>query len=186
MLRTEPRPFTVADYMSLPEHGPRYQLIDGELYMAPAPNRKHQFISGELEFALRSYLEKNPIGVIYDAPFDVQLTDTTVVQPDIAYFSKQRLSYLTEHGAEGAPDLVVEILSPKTAQLDLGMKREIYARTGVLEIWIIEPETRLLKIFRPQINPQTPAETLTAEKTLSTPVLPGLAIDLARVFQSYT
>lgn len=183
MLRTAPRPFTVADYMSLPEHGPRYQLVDGELYMAPAPNRQHQFISGEIEYILRKYLEANPVGVIYDAPFDVQLTDITVVQPDIAYFSKQRHTYLTEHGAEGAPDLVVEILSPKTARLDLGVKREIYARTGVLELWIVEPEARLVKIYRPQETMDTPVETVTATGELRTPLLPGLVIPMSRIFR---
>lgn len=168
--------------MDLPEHGPRYQLVDGELYVAPAPSRNHQFISVEIEYALRKHLEANPIGVMYHAPFDVQLTDTTVVQPDIAYFSKQRSCYLTEHGAEGAPDLVVEILSPKTAKLDLGVKREIYARTGVLELWIVEPEAQVVKVYRPQQSSQTPVETLTATGTLTTPLLPGLAIELARVF----
>ena len=182
MLRTEPRPFTVADYMSLPEHGPRYQLVDGELHMAPAPNRHHQFISGELEYALREYLKANPVGAVYDAPFDVQLTEATVVQPDISYFSKQRFSYLTEHGAEGAPDLVIEILSPKTAQLDLSVKREIYARTGVQELWIVEPETRLVKVYRLPSNAQTPVETLSADQSLTTPLLPGLSIDLSNVF----
>jgi Uma2 family endonuclease len=184
MLRTAPRALTAADYMSLPETGPRYQLIDGELFMAPAPNRNHQFICGELEYALRNYLEQNPVGVLYHAPFDVQLTDTTVVQPDIAYFSNQRLSYLTDHGAEGAPDLVVEVLSPKTAQLDVGVKREIYARTGVLELWIVEPETRVIKIYRLAENSQTPAETLSAQQTLTSQLLPGLSIDLARIFWS--
>ena len=183
MLRTEPRPFTVDDYMSLPEHGPRYQLVDGELYMAPSPNRRHQFISGEIEFILQKHLEAYPTGVIYHAPFDVQLTDITVVQPDIAYFSKQRSSYLTEHGAEGAPDLVVEILSPKTARLDLGVKREIYARTGVVELWIVEPEAELVKVYRLREGWQNPALTLSAEMTLTTPLLPGLEIDLKRVFE---
>lgn len=183
MLRTEPRPFTVDDYMSLPEHGPRYQLIDGELYMAPAPNRRHQFISGEIEYLLRKYLERKPIGVIYDAPFDVQLTDITVVQPDIAFFSKKRAAYLTEHGAEGAPELVVEILSPKTARLDVGVKREIYARTGVLELWIVEPDAEVVKVYRLQENSQNPAQTLSANQILSTPILPGLKIDLKRIFE---
>lgn len=183
MLQTKPRPFTVADYMSLPEHGLRYQLVEGELYKAPASNRKHQFISGELEFALRKYLEGNPLGEVYDAPFDVELTDINVYQPDIVYFSKQRASYLTEHGAEGAPDLVIEILLPKTAKLDIGTKREIYARTGVLELWIVEPETRLVKVYRLKENAATPHATLAEPDTVTTPLLPGLEIPLAKIFE---
>ncbi len=144
--------------------------------MAPAPNRKHEFISGEIEYALRKYLEENPVGVIYDAPFDVQLSDTTEVQPDICYFSKKRLARLTEHGAVGAPDLVVEILSPKTAQLDLGVKREIYARTGVLELWIIDPVADEVRIYQLRDDAQLPATTLGAIGVLSTSLLPGLSI----------
>lgn len=184
MLHTAPRPFTVADYMSLPEHGPRYQLIGGELYLAPAPNRRHQFISGEIEYALRKYLEKNPIGIMYHAPFDVQLSDTTVVQPDIAYFAKQRLGYLTPHGAEGAPNLVVEILSPKTAALDLGVKREIYARTGVEELWIIDPEKDGVKVYRLREDAQLPTATLKPGDVLATSLLPGLSIELSRIFEN--
>jgi Uma2 family endonuclease len=183
MLRTEPRPFTAADYMSLPEHGPRYQLVDGELYIAPAPNRHHQSISRNIGYLMLDYLDEHPIGVVYYAPFDVQLTDITVVQPDIAFFSTQRASYLTEHGAEGAPDLVVEILSPKTASLDLGAKREIYARTGVREMWIVEPETRMLKVYRLHENAETPLASLSENDTLTTPLLPGLEIPLAKVFK---
>ncbi len=82
------------------------------------------------------------MGVIYDAPFDVQLSDTTVVQPDICYSSKKRLARLTEHGAEGAPDLVVEILSPKTAQLDLGVKRE-YTRALVCSSYGLSIRSRM-------------------------------------------
>ncbi|HEV3409722.1 MAG TPA: Uma2 family endonuclease [Chthoniobacterales bacterium] len=182
MLHTERRPLTVADYMSLPEDGPRYQLIDGELFLAPSPNRNHQFISGELEFALRSYLKKNPIGVIYDAPFDVELSETTVVQPDIAYFSKERLSRLTEQGAKGGPDLVVEILSPSTAQLDLGRKREIYAQSGVREMWIVYPRTRRVMIYRLQEDQENPVETLEANRTLQTPLLPGFSVPLSEIF----
>jgi Uma2 family endonuclease len=183
MLQTKPRPFTVADYMGLPEHGPRYQLIEGELYMAPAPNRHHQSISGRIEFALGKYLERHPIGEIYHAPFDVELTDINVYQPDIAFFSNARRAYLTEHGAEGAPDLVVEILSPKTAKLDIGTKREIYARTGVTELWIVEPETRMVKVYRLQKNAATPHVTLGEDKVLTTPLFPGLKIRLKKIFE---
>ena len=180
----EPRLFTVEDYMSLPEDGPRYQLIDGELYLAPSPNTNHQFISGELEFALRSYLKRNPAGIIYDAPFDVELAPMTVVQPDIAYFSNERRSRIRKHGAKGAPDLVVEILSPSTAQLDVGRKREIYAEKGVREMWVVCPTRQQVEVYRLQENRDAPVETLSREETLRTGLLPGLTIDLSQIFAS--
>jgi len=98
--------------------------------MAPAPNRYHQDISRNIEFILLKYLEKHPIGKMYHAPFDVYLDDHNVFQPDIAFFSNERESVLTEAGAEGAPNFVVEILSPRTAQLDRVPKRRVYARSG--------------------------------------------------------
>ena len=121
---------TVENYKILPETGPRYQLIEGDLYMAPAPNRYHQDISRNLEYILLDYLEENPIGKLYDAPFDVYLDQYNVFQPDILVVLNDRLSILTDAGAEGAPDFVVEILSPKTARLDKDNKRRVYATSG--------------------------------------------------------
>ncbi|MEP6956748.1 MAG: Uma2 family endonuclease, partial [Chthoniobacterales bacterium] len=108
---------TVENYKILPETGPRYQLIEGDLYMAPAPNRYHQEIAVNLEYILRGYIEKNPVGKLYHAPFDVYLDDYNVFQPDVLVVLNEQLSILTDAGAEGAPDFVVEILSPKTARL---------------------------------------------------------------------
>ena len=104
-------PLTAEDYRLLPEAGPRYQLIEGDLFMAPAPNRYHQDISGYIHFLLRAYLEKHRVGKLYGAPFDVFLDEINVYQPDLVFISKQNFSVLTDAGAVGAPDLVVEILS---------------------------------------------------------------------------
>ncbi|CAN5310998.1 Uma2 family endonuclease [soil metagenome] len=182
MLKTASRPLTVGDYMSLPDDGTRYQLIEGELHMAPSPNRKHQLIAGEIFYALRQHLGEKGKNELYLAPFDVQLSDTTVVQPDICYFSKKRASRLTHHGAEGAPDLVVEILSPSNAHLDLGVKREIYARSGVEELWIVDPEADELRVYDLAAGAQSPTATLTAGDTLQTRLLPEFALELREIF----
>src|SRR5687767_11436105 len=92
---------TAEDYRSLPVGGPHYQLIEGQLFMSPAPDRYHQDISRNLEFILLSYLKKNPIGKLYDAPFDVYLSEFDVVQPDILFVANARRSILTDAGAEG-------------------------------------------------------------------------------------
>ena len=140
---------TVRDYLSLSEEGGQHQLIEGELHtMAPAPNRFHQEISGNLFFILASYLQKNRIGKIYSAPFDVILDDANVLQPDLLYVSQARQSILTDGGAEGAPDVVVEVLSARTSKLDLQKKRAVYARSGVDEMWIVDPEGLEVRIYR--------------------------------------
>lgn len=182
MLTVTRRPGTVHDYRALPGETPRYQLIQGEFHMAPAPNRSHQDVAGQIFHLLRAYLDNHPIGRAYIAPFDVYLTDIDVYQPDVCYFSEARYSYLTEEGAEGGPDIVVEVLSPKTAKHDLGLKREIYARTGVQELWIVDAAAKSVRIFLLQQNAEVPARTLAGETAIETPVLPGFSLPLAKVF----
>src|ERR1051326_985041 len=146
MLPAAPRPLTVEDYRELPEGPPYYQLIEGDLYMAPSPDRFHQDILGNLHFIMRSHLEKRPSGSVHLAPSDVQLTELNIYQPDLYYVSNARRAILNEQGARGAPDLVVEILSPKTAKLDRGVKREIYARSGVEEMGIVDPALKKIEV----------------------------------------
>src|SRR5262245_5311898 len=116
MLKTASRPLTVHDYRELPEGPPCYQLIEGDLIMSPSANRFHQDILLNLGVIFREYLKENRIGKVYVAPSDVCLTDLNVYQPDLYFVSNDRLSILSEQGAEAAPDLIVEILSPKTAR----------------------------------------------------------------------
>ena len=130
IVRPDAPPLTVEHYRNLPETGPRYQLIYGDLYMAPAPNRYHQDISRNLEFILLRYLASNPIGVLYHAPFDVYLTETDVFQPDIVIIFNENRHILTDAGTEGPPDFVVEILSPKTRTLDSGKQEENLCQVG--------------------------------------------------------
>ena len=185
-VRPHAPPLTVEHYRMLPETGPRYQLVNGDLYMSPAPNRYHQVISRNLEFILMQYLEGQPLGELYHAPFDVYLSDVDVFQPDIIIVLNQNRGILTAAGAEGAPDFVVEILSPKTRKLDLEQKRRVYAREGVAELWIIDPEPQTVTIYRFTENTEHPVEVKQAGETLGSPLLPGLAVDLARVFRDRT
>jgi Uma2 family endonuclease len=182
VVRPEAPPLTVEHYKNLPETGPRYQLIEGDLYVAPAPNRYHQDISRNLEFILLKYLEEHPIGVLYHAPFDVYLSETDVVQPDIVLILNASLDLLTDAGCEGPPDLVVEILSPKTRRLDLENKMRVYARVGVRELWIIDPEPREVFVYRFAQSVSEHAERLHENDLGTSPLLPGLAVDLQEVF----
>ncbi len=173
---------TVHDYLLLPDEGPRYQLIEGEFHMAPAPNTYHQIISRNLEYLIMDFLEEHPIGEIFDAPFDVYLTDMNVFQPDLLVFSKEQGVYLNERGAICAPWLVIEILSPSSRKLDTGTKREIYARCGSRELWLIDPEKREVAVYLLSENADLPARIWSEQETLNTLLFPGLEISLARVF----
>ncbi len=173
---------TVENYKILPETGPRYQLIEGELYMAPAPNRYHQDISRNLEYILLDYLEDHPIGTMYHAPFDVYLDIHDVFQPDIIFVTNQNLSILTDAGAEGAPDFIVEILSPKTARLDRLNKRGVYAKSGVRELWIIAPETREIEVYLLWQDAANPVATYGESDTFESALFLGLKFDAAKIF----
>jgi len=175
---------TAQDYRLMPETGPRYQLIEGELFMSPAPNRFHQKVSGNIYFLLRSYLERNPAGELYDAPFDVFLGEHAVFQPDILFIANNRRSILTDEGAEGAPNLVIEVLSESTAHLDRQTKRKVYAASGVDELWLVDPEAKTVELFLLQKNAERPEASYRSNDSFESPCFPGLRILLTDVFKS--
>jgi Uma2 family endonuclease len=183
MLKTKSRPMTRHEYQVLPDGGPRWQLVDGEFHMAPAPNRYHQDISRNLGYILLRFLDEHPVGKLYFAPFDVYLGDINVVQPDLSFFANDRLGHLTEAGAEGAPDLVVEVLSKRNAMLDRGPKKEVYARFGATELWLIDPDRPQVEVYRLQEDAEVPRVTLRKHQTLTTPLFPDLEIPLEKVFR---
>jgi Uma2 family endonuclease len=174
---------TKEDYRLLPVGGPRYQLIEGELYMAPAPNRYHQTISRNIEFLLLKYLDKHPIGEVYDAPFDVYLSEHDVLQPDIVFVKKSNAEVLTDAGIEGTPDLVIEILSPSDAYLDKKAKLRVYARSGVNELWLVDPDTQIVQVFYLQQDARKPASTHGQDDKFSSPHFPGLKISSREIFK---
>jgi Uma2 family endonuclease len=153
--------------------------------MAPAPNRFHQDISRTIQFEILKYLEREPRGIIYNASFDVVLTDLNIFQPDLAFFSSGRREVLTEKGAEGAPDLVVEILSASTARLDLDQKRVIYARTGVSELWIVDPAKLEIQVFDLRLDPDVPVGTLRQNDLLRSQFLPGFELPVSTAFKRF-
>ena len=150
--------------------------------MAPAPNRFHQDISRNLAVILASYLSAHPIGVLYNAPFDVYLSEIDVFQPDLLIVLNENRGILTDAGAEGAPDFVIEILSAKTRQLDLVHKKRAYSRIGIKELWIIDPDQKDVAVYRFDQDPTDPVAKLTGPVEASSPLLPGLKIALQEVF----
>jgi len=130
---------TIQDYKQLPEGAP-YQLINGKLIMSPSPNRMHQKLIGEIFRIIGNYLKNNVIGEAYIAPSDVYLDDENVVQPDIYFVSSNNLSILTEAGADGAPDLIIELLSPSNAYYDLRTKLQLYREPNKIESKVLNTE----------------------------------------------
>lgn len=129
-------------FESLPE-GTLAQLINNQLVMSPAPSFTHQKVSMDISGRIHAFLEKNPIGMVLAAPFDVYLNRRNAFQPDIIFIGKEKMHQIKENGLHGAPDIAIEILSPQTAKYDLEDKMQVYAQKGVQEYWIIEPHEKL-------------------------------------------
>ena len=140
--------FLATDIWDTPDDGNRYEVIDGELYVTPPPIVLHQRTSGTLYHQVRGYLDAHPIGEIFAAPIGVILEGSGGFQPDLVYVSSARRAIITEQGIEGAPDLVVEILSPSTQSRDRGIKFRGYAAAGVTHYWIVDPRQRTLEAYR--------------------------------------
>jgi len=138
---------TYEDYVTLPDDGRRYEILDGELAVSPSPTSAHQFVSHNLEFALSSWVRAKKLGRIWDAPLDLILEPTVVMQPDVFFISTARAAIVTKRGVEGAPDLVVEILSDSTASRDRGVKKHIYARHRIGRYWIVDVDRKTIEVY---------------------------------------
>jgi Uma2 family endonuclease len=177
---------TYDDFLLFPDDGKRHELIDGEHYVTPSPNRKHQRISGNLYLLIGMWLEDHPIGQIYYAPFDVILSMFDVVEPDLLYMSNERAAkVLTDANVKGAPELVIEIGSEGTRKRDETIKRRLYERSGVSEYWVVDPEIDVIRVYRRDAKGFGRPHELRADAgdTLTTPLLPGLSLPLSRAFR---
>lgn len=138
---------TYSDYAALPDDGRRFELHHGELSVTPAPGTRHQRAIVFLITLLNEHVRSRGLGEVFVAPTDCILSDVTVVQPDVFYIAADRLTIISERGIEGAPTLVVEVLSPSTAHLDRGRKMKLYAEHGVPYYWIVDPESRSIEAY---------------------------------------
>jgi len=176
---------TYEDYRNAPEsERERYELFEGELVMVPSPSFKHQLILGNLVDLLRKFVSENDLGMVLFAPLDVILSDDTVLQPDMLFIGKEQADIIAEEGIRGTPDLVIEILSEATAKRDRTYKRALYARHGVKEYWLVDPDTKTVEVL--ELHEQgfsRVARYACKEKApLKSPLLAGLSIDLGEVF----
>ena len=174
---------TYEDYCRAPDDK-RYELLNGELMMVPAPNIKHQRVLRKLLIRLDRFTHKHGLGEVHVAPVDVVLSNTDVVQPDLLFISRAREHTITEENVQGAPDLVIEILSPSTADRDGGYKHALYGKHGVLEYWIVDPTSETIAVHRQRDGRLEPAGTFARGNSLATPLLEGLQLDLDGIFAS--
>jgi len=176
--------YTYQDYLQFPDDGIRYEIIDGEVFISPAPTLDHQRVVGRLFAMIWDFLEETPLGEVFPAPSDVIFSGINILQPDIVYVSRERSAILMQENIQGAPDLLIEVLSPGTEDRDRTSKREKYSQFGVREYWMVSPEEGTIEVWRKENDELSFCELYRKNQTLTTPLLPGLEIQLKRVFRN--
>jgi Uma2 family endonuclease len=180
--RLPPGNLTYEDYVELPDDGRRYEILDGELAVSPAPGTRHQGVSGNLAFILHGHVREHRLGRVYAAPIDVILSRRTIVQPDLVFVAAGRESIITERAIEGHPDLVVEILSPDSSRRDRVAKARLYARLGIRHYWIVDPVARTLEAYEVVGRKYRRVAIHQGAAKVRTAPFPELEIDLAQVW----
>jgi Uma2 family endonuclease len=174
---------TYEDYVLFPDDGKRHEIIDGEHYVTAAPFVRHQRIVVYLTVSLGGFLRQNPLGELLVAPTDILLSPHDIVQPDLLFISNERSRITGEANVQGAPDLVIEILSKSTRRLDQVVKRGAYERWDVREYWMFDPFRKGADIWERTAGGLLRSLSAAAGDVLTTPLLPGLEIPLAEVFK---
>jgi Uma2 family endonuclease len=174
--------WTYEDYCRLPEDGWIYEIIEGELYMSPAPLTIHQRCKIKLASEFLDFAESHDAGMVLDAPTDVLLPGlATPVQPDVIFVVKERLDIIKEERVEGAPDIVVEVLSPSNWLVDRREKFRVYAKAGVREYWIVDPKARTIELFFLRGGIYELIGKYGVDETVRSEVLPGFAVKVKEV-----
>lgn len=171
---------TYDDLAAFPDDGLRREIIDGELIVSPSPKTRHQRLVGRLYLALGTHIEQKGGGEVFVAPFDVVLSDVNVVEPDLLFIAGDQSQILTDANVQGAPALAIEVVSDP--RMDRVRKRDLYARFGVLEYWVVDPDADRVEVYRLQARGYAKPEILEPGETLTYERLPGLKIDLAVLF----
>jgi len=177
---------TYDDFLLFPDDGKRHEIIDGEHYVTPSPVKRHQLLVGRLFFEIERHLRRHAgMGQVFLSPFDVIFTKWDIVEPDLLFVAADQPEILTDKNVQGAPALVIEILSAGTRKVDQGVKLRLFEREGVREYWLVDPDHDRVKVFRRQPDQSFPAIADLAREqhdVLTTPLLPGLSIRLFELF----
>lgn len=177
---------TAAEFLLLPDDGKRHELIDGIHYVTPSPNVFHQQLLGRLHLAIGNFLAtRQHLGSVFVARLDVVLSEYDVVEPDLLFVAGDQQDILTRQNVRGAPALAIEILSPSTRKRDESVKRRLYDERGVREYWIVDPKQSRVTVFRRSDAgsfPRVAELEATAGAELTSPLLPGFALSVERLF----
>ena len=179
------RPVTIADWETMPDDGNRYEIIEGELFVSSSPGLTHQIVLGNLLFLIRSYLVKNPSGEVIINP-GLILSEISGVIPDLVFFRHQTgEKIISGERLYGPPDLVIEILSPGSANTrrDRVAKFQLYAKHGIPEYWIVDPSKQFLEVHRLEKGSYELDVTLKNDAQLSSSVVPGFRCSLSEIFK---
>lgn len=172
---------TYDDLAQLPDDGKRYELLEGELVVSPAPMRRHQRAVMELALFLARARDAG-FGDVYIAPFDVVFEPHNVTEPDLLFVRRERLDIITDTNVQGAPDLVIEVLSPSSADRDLRAKRQIYAKFRVPYYWIVDPEARNVQVLTLGPAGYHAEPLLSGDALLGCPLFPDITVPAATLF----
>lgn len=182
-LRLHSQPLRYEDYAAIENDGRRWELIDGELEVNPAPSSRHQTVSRRLQHELMLALEDTGLAEVFNAPVDVLLGEHDVLQPDLVIVPREKRDIIVPRGIEGVPQVVVEILSPGTAVLDRRVKRATYEKYGIPEYWLVDPHECWIDQLHLDGNSYRIKARFENTGNLTTPSFPEVKIDLARVFR---
>lgn len=181
-MRTSPK-FTYEDLQQIPRDSWRYELVDGELFVTPAPIPLHQRIVGNVFGQLWQHVRQHRLGEVFVSPCDIVFTPITVLEPDVFFVSRARFHIIGEKNLSGPPDLVVEVLSEFSTQLDQDIKFKKYAQHGVPEFWLFDPPGKTLKVFRLKKRKYELIEDLGFGDTLTSPLFPGLTLSISSLWE---
>lgn len=179
---TTPIKKSYQDYMQLTDDR-RYELIEGELLMTPSPAPIHQRVAHRLNHKISQYVDQHRPGEVYFAPLDVVLSNYNVVQPDILYISNARKGIIEDKNIQGPPDLAVEIISPYSIERDRLIKKDLYARYGVQEFWLVDFEKKCIEVLTLKENRYELVGIFFSEDQLSTPLFPSLNLSVGPIFE---
>ena len=175
--------FTVENLAQLPGDGKRYEILEGDLVASPSPKPKHQRIVLNCADFFRT-LEKYGLGQVFTAPLDVVLDRFNVVEPDVLFIRQECLNIVTDTNVQGAPDLVVEVLSLSTRERDLNVKARLYARFQISEYWIVDPDADTLTIYRLVPEGYQLVGTFRFGDNVISPLFPDLPLSVAEIFRA--
>lgn len=176
--------WTYSDYSALPDNGSHYEVVSGVLYMTPAPSWSHQEVVFEIASYLRNYVRNTGLGGVFVAPVDVELAPDVVFQPDVVVLLKSSRNKLQGNHIVGAPDLVVEVVSPGSATYDRYEKNVSYAQARIPEYWIADPATKTVEVLILEGIKYSASGIFQGKALLPSKIVPGLNVPVERFFES--